>query len=87
MRKTLGKEGEEAEDIRDKYELGAILGSGSFGQVREAKLKANGDASVRAVKMSGSRAHKVASPKTYCMKARENEGTDMFKARRIFVEF
>lgn len=37
------------EDIRDKYELGNILGSGSFGQVREAKLKESEE--TRAVKM------------------------------------
>lgn len=37
------------EDIRDKYELGKVLGSGSFGQVREAKLKDSTE--VRAVKM------------------------------------
>uniref|UniRef100_A0A6U6NYS6 Protein kinase domain-containing protein n=1 Tax=Zooxanthella nutricula TaxID=1333877 RepID=A0A6U6NYS6_9DINO len=39
------------EDIRDKYELGAILGSGSFGQVREATLKGVVNSEVRAVKV------------------------------------
>jgi len=37
------------EDIRDKYDLGQILGSGSFGQVREATLKTTSEK--RAVKM------------------------------------
>lgn len=39
------------EDIRDKYDLGDILGSGSFGQVRSAKLRELGSTEVRAVKM------------------------------------
>jgi len=38
------------EDIRDKYEFGRVLGSGSFGQVREAKLKVS-PTEIRAVKM------------------------------------
>mmetsp|Transcript_50949 Transcript_50949/g.147907 ORF Transcript_50949/g.147907 Transcript_50949/m.147907 type:complete len:515 (-) Transcript_50949:95-1639(-) len=38
------------EDIRDKYDIGALLGSGSFGQVREAATK-EPPFSVRAVKM------------------------------------
>eukprot|EP00747_Dinoflagellata_sp_TGD_P166536 gnl/TRDRNA2_/TRDRNA2_189457_c0_seq1.p1 gnl/TRDRNA2_/TRDRNA2_189457_c0~~gnl/TRDRNA2_/TRDRNA2_189457_c0_seq1.p1 ORF type:complete len:520 (+),score=126.36 gnl/TRDRNA2_/TRDRNA2_189457_c0_seq1:199-1758(+) len=39
------------EDIRDKYEIGNMLGSGSFGQVREARLKEGNSTEVRAVKM------------------------------------
>jgi len=41
---------EDNEDIRDKYDLGNVLGSGSFGQVREATLRTGGT-EVRAVKM------------------------------------
>lgn len=47
---VLEKRHDNNEDIRDKYALGAILGSGSFGQVREASLKSGGS-EVRAVKM------------------------------------
>ncbi|CAD7967130.1 unnamed protein product [Amoebophrya sp. A120] len=36
-------------DIRDVYDIGRILGSGSFGQVREARCRQGGD--VRAVKI------------------------------------
>lgn len=39
------------EDIRDKYDFGEMLGSGSFGQVREATLKSQPSAGKRAVKM------------------------------------
>lgn len=42
--------GRSDEDIRDKYDLGALLGSGSFGQVREATTK-EPPFHVRAVKM------------------------------------
>eukprot|EP00930_Biecheleria_cincta_P050269 TRINITY_DN3543_c0_g3_i1.p1 TRINITY_DN3543_c0_g3~~TRINITY_DN3543_c0_g3_i1.p1 ORF type:complete len:696 (+),score=139.57 TRINITY_DN3543_c0_g3_i1:106-2193(+) len=38
------------EDIRDKYELGDVLGSGSFGQVLEVRVKSFPD-KVRAVKI------------------------------------
>lgn len=45
------KAGSGAEDIRDKYDIGEILGSGSFGQVRQARLKEGASTEVRAVKM------------------------------------
>lgn len=41
---------EKGEDIRDKYDIGDVLGSGSFGQVREAALK-DDPRKVRAVKI------------------------------------
>lgn len=37
------------EDIRDKYEVGEVLGSGSYGQVRQATVKETG--AIRAVKI------------------------------------
>lgn len=47
---SLKKEQKKSEDIRDKYMLGDVLGSGSFGQVREAKLRKSPDR-IRAVKI------------------------------------
>lgn len=42
---------ENQEDIRDKYELGKLLGSGSFGQVREAVVRDATPREVRACKV------------------------------------
>eukprot|EP00930_Biecheleria_cincta_P024223 TRINITY_DN1735_c2_g1_i2.p1 TRINITY_DN1735_c2_g1~~TRINITY_DN1735_c2_g1_i2.p1 ORF type:complete len:587 (-),score=146.09 TRINITY_DN1735_c2_g1_i2:490-2250(-) len=47
---SLKKGASQPEDIRDKYILGDVLGSGSFGQVREAKLRKSPDR-IRAVKI------------------------------------
>lgn len=47
---SLKKGQQQPEDIRDKYSLGDVLGSGSFGQVREAKLRTMPDR-VRAAKI------------------------------------
>lgn len=47
---SLKKGQQKSEDIRDKYLLGDVLGSGSFGQVREAKLRKTPDR-IRAVKI------------------------------------
>lgn len=48
---TQASEKSGTEDVRDKYDIGEILGSGSFGQVRRAKLKDGSQTDVRAVKV------------------------------------
>eukprot|EP00397_Hematodinium_sp_SG-2012_P005758 GEMP01005780.1.p1 GENE.GEMP01005780.1~~GEMP01005780.1.p1 ORF type:complete len:620 (+),score=111.34 GEMP01005780.1:213-2072(+) len=72
-----GRKPQDSEDIRDKYTIGMVLGSGSFGQVREATLRSPSSPS------SAKRAVKIV---TRDGQEGEWSNADMFKTEVVLLQ-